>query len=43
MGVRAQAVQIDNLAKQTLAMAAAAGVDPLLWPSESDSLAQQKE
>ncbi|MGH9809517.1 MAG: GntR family transcriptional regulator, partial [Terriglobia bacterium] len=28
MGVRAQAMQIDSLAKQALAMAAAAGIDP---------------
>src|ERR1700744_2883528 len=29
MGVRAQAVQIDSLAKQVLATAAAAGIDPV--------------
>jgi len=43
MGVRAQAVQIDNLAKQALAMAAAAGIDPAALADRIRTLAKQKE
>ena len=43
MGVRAQAVQIDNLAKQALAMAAAAGIDPAALADRIKTLAKQKE
>jgi GntR family transcriptional regulator len=43
MGVRAQAVQIDGLAKQVLAMAAAAGIDPVALADRIKALARQKE
>ena len=43
MGVRAQAVQIDNLAKQALAMAAAAGIDAAALADRIKFLAKQKE
>jgi GntR family transcriptional regulator len=43
MGVRAQAVQIDSLAKQVVATAAAAGVDPVALADRMKVLAKQKE
>jgi GntR family transcriptional regulator len=43
IGVRAQAVQIDNLAKQVLAMAAAAGIDPAALADRIKFLAKEKE
>ena len=43
MGVRAQAVQIDSLAKQTLATAVTAGVDPFALADRIKALAKQKE
>ena len=43
MGVRAQAVQIDSLAKQALATAAAAGIDPVALADRIRALAKQKE
>jgi GntR family transcriptional regulator len=43
MGVRAQAVQIDGLAKQVLATAAAAGIDPVALAHRMKVLAKQKE
>jgi GntR family transcriptional regulator len=43
MGVRAQAAQIDNLAKQTLATAVAAGIDPAALAERIKVLAKQKE
>jgi GntR family transcriptional regulator len=43
MGVRAQAVQLDNLARQVLAMAAAAGIDPAALADRIKTLAKQKE
>jgi GntR family transcriptional regulator len=43
VGVRAQAVLIDNLAKQVLAMAAAAGIDPAALADRIKTLAKQKE
>jgi GntR family transcriptional regulator len=43
MGVRAQAVQIDSLAKQVLATAAAAGIDPVALADRIKTLAKQKE
>jgi GntR family transcriptional regulator len=43
MGVRAQAVQIDSLAKQALATAAAAGIDPVALADRIKALAKQKE
>ena len=43
MGVRAQAVQIDSLAKQVLATAAAAGIDPVALADRMKVLAKQKE
>src|SRR5664279_741488 len=43
MGVRAQAVQIDGLAKQVLATAAAAGIDPVALADRIKALAKQKE
>jgi GntR family transcriptional regulator len=43
IGVRAQAVQIDGLAKQVLAMAAAAGIDPVALADRIKALARQKE
>src|SRR5450631_1233320 len=42
-GVRAQAVQLDNLAKQALAMAAAAGIAPAALADRIKTLAKQKE
>ena len=41
MGVRAQAVQIDSLAKQTLATAAAAGIDPVALADRIKALAKE--
>jgi GntR family transcriptional regulator len=43
MGVRAQALQIDGLAKQALATAAAAGIDPVALADRIKALAKQKE
>jgi GntR family transcriptional regulator len=43
MGVRAQAVQIDSLAKQVLATAAAAGIDLVALADRIKVLAKQKE
>lgn len=43
IGVRAQAVQIDSLAKQTFATAAAAGIDPVALADRIKALAKQKE
>jgi GntR family transcriptional regulator len=43
MGVRAQAVQIDSLAKQTFATAIAAGIDPVALADRTRALAKQKE
>lgn len=43
MGVRAQAMQIDSLAKQALAMAAAAGIDPAALADRIKALAKQKD
>ena len=43
MGARAQAVQIDGLAKQAVAMAAAAGIDPGALAERIKALAKQKE
>jgi GntR family transcriptional regulator len=43
MGVRAQAMQLDNLAKQALAMAAAAGIEPAALADRIRTLAKQKE
>ena len=43
MGARAQAAQIDNLAKQTLATAIAAGIDPAALADRIKVLAKQKE
>lgn len=43
MGARAQAVQLDNLAKQALAMAAAAGIAPAALADRIKTLAKQKE
>jgi GntR family transcriptional regulator len=43
LGVRAQAVQVDGLAKQVLAMAAAAGIDPVALADRIKALARQKE
>jgi len=43
MGVRAQAAQIDGLAKQAIAMAAAAGIDPMALAERIKALAKQKE
>jgi GntR family transcriptional regulator len=40
---RAQAVKVDSLAKQILAMASAAGVDPLAVADRMKALAKQKE
>ena len=40
MGVRAQAVQIDSLAKQALATAAAAGIDPVALADRIKALAE---
>lgn len=43
MGARAQASQIDNLAKQTLATAAATGIDPSALADRIKALAKQQE
>jgi GntR family transcriptional regulator len=43
MGARAQASQIDNLAKQTVATAIAAGIDPAALAERIKVLAKQKE
>ena len=43
MGVRAQAVQIDSLAKQALAKAATMGIDPVALADRIKALAKQKE
>ncbi|HVV42258.1 MAG TPA: GntR family transcriptional regulator [Nitrobacter sp.] len=43
MGARAQAAQIDNLAKQTVAAAIAAGIDPAALAERIKVLAKQKE
>ena len=43
MGVRAQAVQVDSLAKQVLATSAAAGIDPVALADRIRVLAKQKE
>ena len=43
MGVRAQAVQVDSLAKQVLATSAAAGIDPVALADRIRALAKQKE
>jgi GntR family transcriptional regulator len=43
MGVRAHAMQIDSLAKQTLATAAATGIDPVALADRIKALAKQKE
>jgi GntR family transcriptional regulator len=43
ISVRAQAMQIDSLAKQALAMAAAAGIDPVALADRIKALAKQKE
>jgi GntR family transcriptional regulator len=42
-GARAQASQIDGLAKQTLAAARAAGIDPVALADQIRALAKQKE
>jgi GntR family transcriptional regulator len=42
MGVRAQAVQIDSLAKQTLATAAAVGIDPVAVADRIKALAKKE-
>src|SRR6266702_5619602 len=41
MGIRAQAAQIDSLAKQTLATAAAMGIDPIAVADRIRALAKQ--
>jgi len=43
MGVRAQTVQIDSVAKQVLATATAAGIDPVALADRIKALAKQKE
>jgi GntR family transcriptional regulator len=43
MGVRAQAMQVDSLAKQVLATSAAAGIDPVALAERIKVLAKQKE
>lgn len=43
MGARAQLNQIDSLAKQLLATAAATGIDPLALADRIRTLAKQKE
>lgn len=43
IGARAQAAQIDNLAKQTVATAIAAGIDPAALAERIKILAKQKE
>src|ERR1700730_3895781 len=42
LGARAQALQVDSLAKQTLATAAAAGVDPIALAERMLALAKRK-
>src|SRR5713226_1365874 len=42
MGVRAQAVQIDSLAKQTLATAATVGIDPVALADRIKALASRR-
>jgi GntR family transcriptional regulator len=42
MGVRAQAVQIDSLAKQALATAAAVGIDPVAVADRIKALAKKE-
>ena len=42
MGVRAQAVQIDSLAKQALATAAAVGIDPVALADRIKGLAKKE-
>lgn len=43
LGARARAVQIDSLAKQTLATAVAAGIDPAALADRIKALAKTKE
>ena len=43
VGARAQAAQIESFAKQALAMAAAAGIDPAALADRIKALAKQKE
>jgi GntR family transcriptional regulator len=43
MGARALAAQVDGLAKQVLAMAAAAGIEPVALADRIKVLAKQKE
>jgi GntR family transcriptional regulator len=43
MNSRAQAMQVDSLAKQVLATAAAAGVDPVALADRIRAIAKQKE
>jgi GntR family transcriptional regulator len=43
VGARAQASQIDSLAKQTLATAVAAGIDPTALADRIKALTKQKE
>ena len=43
MGARAQASQIDSLAKQTLATAVAAGIDPTALADRIKALTKQRE
>jgi GntR family transcriptional regulator len=43
IGAREQAKQIDGLAKQTLATAVAAGIDPVALADRIKALARQKE
>ena len=42
LGARAQAQQVDSLAKQTLATAAAAGVDPIALAQRLIALAKKE-
>jgi len=42
LGVRAQALQVDSLAKQTLATSAAAGVDPIALAERIIALAKKE-
>ena len=42
MGARAQAVQIDSLARQTLATAAAAGIDPVALADRIKALVKKE-
>jgi len=43
LGVRARAMQIDSLARQTLATAAATGIDPAALADRMKVLAKQNE